>query len=260
MKHKLLSAVVFGILCIGCQAFFMPQAYALGLRAFGEWSGVVSTSIHDLYWIHNEDEGGSALFRWGTAAAGSVDNHFDFDGIGSDLGPTATDPESWIDNPFLIGDFSYQNGMTYHSIGIEGVDLTITLDGLGRGPSSHEFHFSITNTPNTSGDPISDGDVVTVASLLSNTAFLWNNGFYTLELSGFSLDRGRTLSFEFLSPEDSRASAGLYARIIPDDRQPIPQPEPGTFFLLAFGFGGAWVFRFWFLTRKPDSAIVHPDQ
>ena len=244
MKHKLLSTVVCVMLFIGCQTCFTPRLYALGIKAFGEWSGVVSTSIHDLYRIDNEDEEGSALFQWGTAAAWSIDNHFDFDGIGSDPyigGAPEAGPESWIDMPFLIGDFSYQNGMTYNSIGIEGVDLTITLNGVGKGPSFHEFHFSIINTPNTSGDPVRDGDVVTVNSPLSNTAFLWNHGFYTLELLGFSQDRGRTLTFEFLSPEDSRASAGLYGRITLNDRQPIPQPEPGTFFLLLLGLGGAWV-------------------
>ncbi len=251
MKQKLLLTVVCGMVFLGCQTCFISQAYALRVRAFGEWSGVVSNNMYDLHWINNnDDEGGSSRFQWGTAAAGSIDNHFDFDGIGSDIqigGASETESESrpdfWIDVPFLIGDFSYQNGMTYHSIGIEGVDLTIWLDGVGRGPSSHGFHFSIRNTPNITGDPVEDGDIVTIDSPLSETAFLWNNGFYTLELLGFSKGAGETLTFEFLSPEDSLVSAGLYARIIPDDRQPIPQPEPGTFFLLLLGLGGAWIMR-----------------
>ncbi|MFP4349048.1 MAG: choice-of-anchor K domain-containing protein [Thermodesulfobacteriota bacterium] len=250
MKQKLLLAVVFGMAFLGCQTGFISQAHALRFRAFGEWSGVVSNSEYDLHWIDNDDDGGSARFRWGEAAAGSIDNHFDFDGIGSDIrngGAFETEPEprpdSWLEVPFLLGDFSYQNGMTYHSIGIEGIDLTIGLDGFGSVRSFHEFHFSIRNTPNRTGDPVEDGDIVTIDSPLSETAFLWNNGFYTLKLLGFSQGTGETSTFEFLSPEDSLVSAGLYAKIIRDDRQPIPQPEPGTFFLLLLGLGGAWVLR-----------------
>jgi hypothetical protein len=250
VKQILLWTVVCAIVFLGCQTGFISQAHALRFRAFGEWSGVVSNNEYDLYWIDNGDEGNSAGFHWGKAAAGSIDNYFDFDGIGSDLrigGASETEPESgpesWLDTPFRIGEFSYQNGMTYHSIGIEGVDLTIGLDGFGRGRSSHIFHFSIRNTPNLSGDPVEDGDIVAIDSPLSETAFLWNNGLYTLELLGFSRDMGRGPTFEFLSPENSLVSAGLYARIIPDDRQPIPQPEPGTFFLLLLGLGGAWIMR-----------------
>ena len=77
------------------------------------------------------------------------------------------------------------------------------------------FNFNIFNTPNTSGDPVLDGDRLRFSSLgLSRQRFTIGQTTYTLELIGFSEDGGQTYVGEFNAPEESVALANLYGRII----------------------------------------------
>ena len=97
-----------------------------------------------------------------------------------------------------------------------------------------------TNTPNSSGDPTTDGDIVTVTSGVSNTTFDYLGQTYTLELLGFSKDNGVTIVTDFSSPEGETATAGLYARIIP----PTDIPDTGaTLAMLGLGLLGVGMIR-----------------
>lgn len=230
--------VVIGLFLFSCVS---AGAVTFTGTAVGSWSNVVSTAGDDFYGIQNNDGGEVATFNWGTPATTSFNNRFQFDGVGSD---GAADP-SWStdsESAFKIGSFSYRNGSTYNSTGINGVDLDILLQitsplGLA---DDYSFGFSIVNTPNNTGNPVLDGDLVAVLnSGISPTTFTYDGTLYTLQLLGFSSDGGTTIRNDFSSPEGSTANADVYARITTDV---APVPEPGTIMLLGAGLIGLGIY------------------
>ena len=218
MEQK--NILTLAILAAGIMQIGVAQATVFAGTATGSWTNVVSTDLNDVYLVNNNDTGGTAKFNWGTPATTTFDNQFEFNGIGSDAGP---DWSASDETAFLIGDFSYRNGSTFNSVGINGVDLSIDLSINIPLSLSKIFSFDLTifGTPNTTGDPVLDGDIVTVASTVSSTAFDYLGTSYTLELLGFSTDSGATITTSFNSPEGTTASAGVYGRIT----QSVPEPS-----------------------------------
>jgi len=211
------------------------QALNFEGSAVGSWSNVVSIASDDLYSISNNDAGGVAAFNWGTPATTTFDNMFTFDGVGSDGAPGWSAPD---ETPFVVGAFSYRNGSTFNSTGINGVDLNVGMTittplGLS---DTFSFAFAITNTPNNTGNPVLDGDSVTVTSSFSPTVFNYNGVIYTFELLGFSSDQGATIRTDFSSPEGATANALVYGQIT--SGIPSAVPEPSTILLLGSGLIG----------------------
>jgi hypothetical protein len=195
--------------------------------ATGSWTNPDATFG---YSIANNDAGGTATVNWGTPATTNFNNQFEFDGVGSDGLP------GWsanLNDVFLLGDFAYRNGaVTNHDF--NGVDLSVTLDMVSplALTESFDFDFRVTNTPNNTGNPVLDGDIVTVINTLSTTVFNFAGTNYTLEILGFSSDGGATVRTDFSSPEGATANAGIYGRITGNI------PEPGSLALVALGLIG----------------------
>lgn|GEM_PF-3022557 len=119
-------AAVVGAVLLACLMSMSANATVFSGTASGEWDNVVSTNASDVYSVNNNDVGGTARFNWGVPANPTpFDNQFEFDGIGSDGDP------GWTTNsetPFLVGLFTYRNGSTFNSSGIDGVELKVTLN------------------------------------------------------------------------------------------------------------------------------------
>jgi len=195
----------------------------------GSWVNPIGTTGFTI--ANNDGSGGDAIVNWGTPETGSFSNQFLFDGAGSDSGSgwSANDGDA-----FLIGDFEYRNGAVSGQ-DFTGIDLMVALNIVTPLSTleSFTFDFDVTNTPNSTGDDVLDGDIVTVINPLNQTIFNYSGTDYTLELLGLSSDGGNTIRSDFSSPENATATAGLYAQITT-----APVPEPSILALMSFGLVG----------------------
>lgn len=193
--------------------------------AWGNAQGAPDTVVS----INNADVGGVASFKWGVPGDGTtLDNQFTCNGMGSDGGAWS----AGMGEAFKIADFTYRNGSTFFG-DLQSVDLQLGLMVGGASGYTGDFAYLMltTNTPNETGDPVLDGDIVSIfGNGLTSGAFSFEGVDYTVRLLGFSTDGGQTLTEGFRSPEGANVAAGIYAQI-----QVQTVPEPGT---VALGAGG----------------------
>jgi hypothetical protein len=211
----------------------------------GQWLNPIAGE-NDVAYIRGNDAGNTTRFIWGEPASNSFTNKFKFDGVGSD-GDSEWEVEEEVE--FLLGDFTYRNGSTYKSGGVKGVDLDVMISLTSPEEMDYNFSsfgFTINNTPNTSGNPVTDGDIVTLANNTTGNSFTYGGIEYTLDIMGFSQDSGQTFTYDFSSPEGATAKAGLYGKISQTGGG-AQVPEPATIFLLGSGLLGLFGYRkkFW---------------
>lgn len=151
------------------------------------------------------------------------------------LGTPLTDTEGFVtfegkpDNfwigekiPFSLGTMTYQNGQTVAGSEPEGdfplqIELTISNPLEETQTFTQTFTFLLNNevTDNTTGDPVLDGDRLLFSEQISREQFEYQGKEYTVDLFGFSRDGGQDFVGQFDSPEDSTATADLFAKIVP---------------------------------------------
>jgi hypothetical protein len=189
-------------------------------QTIGEWGLPKTENPLAVVNLSSEDGGTNNRLTWGTPGMGGLNNYVQFNGMNF-----TTD----TNNIFKLGELFYRNGSTLIETNFDGdfplnLDLALTLP-LSR-TESFDFLFNILNTPNITGDPVLDGDILRFSTAgMSSQTFNYAGIEYTLQLMGFSTDNGETILNEFNSPEWSLSKASLYGKItfIPPSAS-IPEP------------------------------------
>jgi hypothetical protein len=156
-------------------------------------------------------------------------------GIGqpNSLTMTGTSFDVVAESSFNIAHLVYFNGSTDTNTAAINVDvdesLTFTSPFNETKTSTFSFHFEL--TPNSTGDPILDADILTPINVFSQQAFAYGGVSYSLKLLGFSI--GSNLVSQFVLPEGSTVESNLIGTIT---TEPNPNlPEPSTFIILGMG-------------------------
>lgn len=163
---------------------------------------------------------GTNEFSTGESFAGSSSNIYSVDGLNF---------STTEDSQFAIADLSYTNGQTTLGSTVNTVPLDLTLDFTNPSGLSETFTytFDFNFTPNNTGNPVLDGDTLSVTDVFSNTSFDVGGESFTLEILGFSNDGGATIGNVFNLPEDDTTTAQLIGQITTPPT-PVTPPTPDT--------------------------------
>jgi hypothetical protein len=143
------------------------------------------------------------------------------------------------DQPFGVGFLDYYNGATQTGTSATHFPIDITLTFVappGLPNQVFDFAFDLTLTPNTTGDPTEDGDIIRFPASFSSESFNYSGQDYTLKLLGFSRNNGATIENSFLLPENQRAITELFATVTTESNPnvvPVPPAALAGIALLA---------------------------
>lgn len=206
-----------------------PVAAALfqgsSLAAFGTPSPSAPPVVFS---IANGDP--TSTFTMGDGAPfSSPPNQLDLTGKSFDVDPEVQ---------FALLDATYFNGITAIGSTVDSVPVTVSLSFTSpfAGTEDFSFSFDFEITPNTTGDPVLDADILTPVNVFASESFTVGTETYTLKLLGFSTDGGVTITPEFVLPELDSVDATLYAKLT---TEVAPVPEPLS--LVLWGLGAALV-------------------
>lgn len=220
---------------------------AAPLLAFGSAQAVTINSTTPT-WTHlvggsntqtNVHDGNFLDVRWG------VPMEWRRSGLGFDPAspPAVNEP---INTPFLLGTLQHYNNPIATGSAASSVDLDLLTNIAGASPlnQTFQYRFIINETPNVYPCQFPSGnnpcaDQITFQNLDTTSAFTIGGVSYTIVLTGFSTDHGRTFTSDFISQEGSTNSAGLYAIIT----AATPVPEPLSVAMLSAGLLGLAVIR-----------------
>ncbi|MBY0310649.1 MAG: choice-of-anchor K domain-containing protein [Phycisphaerales bacterium] len=167
--------------------------------------------------------GGQSEVQFGVGlGAGTDPNVLRFTGVANFNAPAETD--------FVIGTVSYFNGLT--ETGAQGANgaLTTIFDVPALPNQVFNFLFNFTITENTSGNPVTDADLLNFGTPANPNVIVIGNTQYTLAINGFRLPSGGTLTTLSL-PEGQTVTADVIARFTTEI---IPAPSSAAL----LGLGG----------------------
>ena len=148
---------------------------------------------------------------------------------------TGTDFSTETDTPFEVGTLTYFNGITLLAgVDVELIPFTVTLDFISpeNFAESFTFTFDVEITPNNTGDPVLDADILTPPSFFPPQTFTFEGEELTLALLGFEQDG--SIVENFVLPENAATTANLIAQI---NESPPKVPEPTAMLGLLLGVG-----------------------
>jgi hypothetical protein len=186
---------------------------------------------------------GASTFTWGLALPnnprfGTPANSLTFEG-----GKFSSD----LNSLFKVGDLKYFNGTVPLDTSVDKVPLKLKV--LFQSPTTVEeyfnFDFNLVNVPNDPNKPlnsIDNADFVYIKPSFVSSSFKYNGAEYTLDLTGFSQDGGKSSVPEFRVVEGDTVTAEIYGRItyVPPAEK---VPEPG--FII-----GLYAYGVYMLVRK----------
>ena len=197
----------------------------------GTWTGTNGGSnVNYLTATVSYGNGTEHQVRWGIPAPQAEgQSGLGFTGI-------APPPTSFqIGDPFEIGQLRHFNQPIYS--GSEATEAYLKINMSFSDPvgltAAFNFTFDINETPNTTGDPYQDADIITFPSSYPSETFSINGVEYTLQLLGFG-DSPNNLINSFSSPEGGSNATKLWGRIT----TPPAVPIPSTVLLLGSGLVG----------------------
>lgn len=155
--------------------------------------------------INNSNvRGGLSEVQFGVGlGSGTLPNVLRFTGVANFNAPADTE--------FVIGTVSYFNGLT--TPGPQGANgaLTTIFDVPVLPTQVFNFLFNFTITENTTGNPVTDADLLNFVTPASPNVITIGNTEYTLAINGFRLPSGGTLTTLSL-PEQQTVTADVIAR------------------------------------------------
>lgn len=129
---------------------------------------------------------------------------------------------------FKIGDLTYVNGTVHYRTSVESVPLKLSLsfNKPNKVEQVFDYQFNLKNTPNLSDDPELNADFLVVAENNAKRSFIHGGNTYTLSLSGFSGDNGKTNLSEFWVLEGEKTTAAIFGKIskVPFSKKQVPEP------------------------------------
>ncbi len=219
--------------------FFSPNLHALPI--LGSSSGVFTNPSGPSGMLVSGV--GTSSFAWGNAVPfGSAPSRLTFAG---NIFNTQTG------SVFSFGALSYFNGTIAGGTQADGVDLDVQLALTAPSGINQNFTYNLglINTVNT-GDPNASADIVQFQTIFPTSSFMTGGVNYTLEFLGvgsiFPGGSGFSTLNQFHVFEGARANADLLGRItadFPNNPNPAPVPEPGTFILFGSGLVGLFLCR-----------------
>ena len=130
---------------------------------------------------------------------------------------------------FKIGDLTYRNGTVLLDTSVESVPLNLKLS-FNKPPEvnqdfNYDYEFYLQNVPNLSDNPELNADFVFVNKNSAKPSFVYGGNTYTLSLTGFSQNNGKTNVSEFRVLEPEKTTAPIFARINKVSlSKTVPQP------------------------------------
>ena len=184
----------------------------------GSWGKPTACSINTDPFYTGED---TNTFSWGdpTPFENASSNQLVFEGNSFSASEGSL---------FKIGDLTYVNGTVLLHTSVETVSLELGLSFTDSTEVDQvfDYEFYLQNTPNLSNDPELNADFVFVANNDAERSFIYGGEEYTLSLTGFSEDNGKTNPSEFRVLEGEKTTSAIFAQI---NKVPKPKkvPEPG---------------------------------
>jgi hypothetical protein len=172
--------------------------------------------------------GSQDQIRWGVPVTVQGQSGLGFTGLMPDAVDFPAGMPLTLDTPFEIGELAHFNNAQRLGTSASGVDLVLgmTISGVD---SDFTFQLDVKETPNTTGDPWADRDIIAFPEDFASETITVDGQDYRLRLLGFGPSADNMLPW-FESPEGGTNATLLWGEL-------TVVPVPGAVLLGLLGMG-----------------------